>query len=153
MTKTFSYIQKKEVYRNNFYTIYVILDMGFHGNYMSENIMPNTLNWCSNKWAFRAKSVRNRYVIEVFSDVFVLSRCVFDLSVGVGTFVMNTIESDLFLFPLMPWQRRLVLKNYFYHQCNGDQKNCQILNDTGSFNTRQFAIIQRADQSDYNLVN
>ena len=37
----------------------------------------------------RPKSVRNRCVIEVFVDVFVLSRCFLDFSVGVGAFVIG----------------------------------------------------------------
>ena len=36
----------------------------------------------------RPKSVRNRCVIKVFGDVFVLSRCFLDFSVGVGAFVI-----------------------------------------------------------------
>ena len=32
----------------------------------------------------RPKSVRSRYVIEVFGGIFVLSRCFLDFSVGVG---------------------------------------------------------------------
>ena len=37
--------------------------------------------------ADRPKSVRNSCVIKVFGGVFMLSRCFFDCSVGVGVFV------------------------------------------------------------------
>ena len=37
----------------------------------------------------RPKSVCNRCVIEVFGGVFMLSRCVLNLSVGVGAFVRS----------------------------------------------------------------
>ena len=37
----------------------------------------------------RPKSVRNRYVIELFGALFMLSFCPFDISVGVGTFVLG----------------------------------------------------------------
>ena len=47
----------------------------------------------------RPKSVRNRYVIQVFGGVFVLSRCFLDFSVGVGA--CHRTESDLFLFLLL----------------------------------------------------
>ena len=46
----------------------------------------------------RLKSVRNRCVIKVFGGVFVLSQCVLDLSVVVGTFVIRLFKTDLFLF-------------------------------------------------------
>ena len=43
----------------------------------------------------RPKSVRNRCVIELFCGVFVLSLCPFEISVGVGDFVigLNQISS------------------------------------------------------------
>ena len=44
----------------------------------------------------RPKSVRNRYVIEVFGGVFVLSRCFLDFSVGVGAFVIGLSQISLF---------------------------------------------------------
>ena len=45
----------------------------------------------------RLKSVLNRCVIEVFGDIFVLSRCFLDLSVGVGAFVIALSQiSSLF---------------------------------------------------------
>ena len=37
----------------------------------------------------RPKSVCNRCVIEVFDDVFMLSRCFLDFSVSVGAFVIR----------------------------------------------------------------
>ena len=49
----------------------------------------------------RPKSARNRYVIEVFGGVFVLSRSFLDLSVGVGAFVIRLSQiSAFFLFKL-----------------------------------------------------
>ena len=62
------------------------------------------------KPADRPKSVRNRYVIEFLVAFFALSRSFWDISVGVGAFVIglsqissffsfcHTTESDLFLF-------------------------------------------------------
>ena len=43
----------------------------------------------------RPTSVRNQCVFEVFGDVFMLSRCFLDFSVGVGAFVigLNQISS------------------------------------------------------------
>ena len=46
----------------------------------------------------RPKSVRNRCVIELFVALFVLSLCPFDISAGVGVFVIYRARSDLFLF-------------------------------------------------------
>ena len=45
----------------------------------------------------RPKSVRNRCVIEVFCCVFVLSRCVLDSSVGVGTIVIGLSQISSFI--------------------------------------------------------
>ena len=42
------------------------------------------------------KSVRNRYVIEFFGGVFVLSRCLINFSVGVGAFVTGLSEISSF---------------------------------------------------------
>ena len=44
----------------------------------------------------RTKSVRNRCVIEVFGGVFVLLRCFFDFSVGVGAFVIGLSQISSF---------------------------------------------------------
>ena len=44
----------------------------------------------------RLKSVQNCCVIEGFGDVFVLSRCFFDFSVGVGAFVIGLIKFSSF---------------------------------------------------------
>ena len=47
----------------------------------------------------RPKSVRNRCVIELFGDVFVLSCCPFDSPVGIRAFVMGLSQiSSFFLF-------------------------------------------------------
>ena len=46
----------------------------------------------------RPKSVRNSCVIEVFGGVFVLSRCFFDFSVGVGAFVIGLSQISFFFF-------------------------------------------------------
>ena len=48
----------------------------------------------------RPKSVRNRCVIEIFGDVFVLSCCAFDISVGYKGFCHRT-KLNLFLFLLL----------------------------------------------------
>ena len=49
----------------------------------------------------RPELVRNRCVIEFFVALFVLSLCPFDISAGVGAFVIGLIESDLFIFLFM----------------------------------------------------
>ena len=44
----------------------------------------------------RPKSVHNHCVIELFGDMFVLSRCPFDMSVGIGAFVVGLIQISSF---------------------------------------------------------
>ena len=44
----------------------------------------------------RPKSVRNRSVIELFVALFVLSLCPFDISVGVGAFVIGLNQISFF---------------------------------------------------------
>ena len=44
----------------------------------------------------RPKSVRNRCVIELFVDVFVLSRCPFDISVSIRAFVIGLSQISSF---------------------------------------------------------
>ena len=44
----------------------------------------------------RPKSVRNRCLIELFVALFVLSLCPFDISVGVGAFVIGLSEISSF---------------------------------------------------------
>ena len=44
----------------------------------------------------RPKSVRNRRVIELFVALFVLSLCLFDISVGVGAFVIGLSQISSF---------------------------------------------------------
>ena len=45
----------------------------------------------------RPKSVRNRYLIELFVALFVFSLCPFDISVGVGAFVIGLSQISSFL--------------------------------------------------------
>ena len=45
----------------------------------------------------RPKSVRNRCVIELFVALFVLSLCPFDISAGVGDFVIGLSQISSFL--------------------------------------------------------
>ena len=47
----------------------------------------------------RPKSVRNYCLIELFVALFVLSLCPFDISVGVGAFVIGLGQISSFLFP------------------------------------------------------
>ena len=62
----------------------------------------------------RPKFVRSRCVIEVFGDVFVLSRCFFGFFCGCGGFCHRT-ESDLFLFLLQQGNPYLfLLRSYDY---------------------------------------
>ena len=44
----------------------------------------------------RPKSVRNRFVIDVFVALFVLSFCAFDISVGDGAFVIGLSQISFF---------------------------------------------------------
>ena len=46
----------------------------------------------------RPKSVRNRCVIEVFGDVFRVSSCFLDFSVGVGAFVIGLSQISSFFY-------------------------------------------------------
>ena len=50
----------------------------------------------------RPKSVCNRCLIEFFVALFVMSLCPFDISVGVGAFVIGLTGSDLLLLSLIP---------------------------------------------------
>ena len=45
----------------------------------------------------RPKSVRNRCLIELFVALFMLSLCPFDISVGVGAFVIGLSQISSFL--------------------------------------------------------
>ena len=49
----------------------------------------------------RPKSVRNRCVIELFLSLFVLSHCPFDISVGVGGFVIGLSQISSFFSSYM----------------------------------------------------
>ena len=49
----------------------------------------------------RPKSVCNHYVIELFVALFVLSLCTFDISVGVGAFVIGLSQISSFSFYLL----------------------------------------------------
>ena len=51
----------------------------------------------------RPKSVRNRCVIEVFGDVFVLSRCFLDFSVSVGSVVIGLSQISSFFSNSKLW--------------------------------------------------
>ena len=44
----------------------------------------------------RPKSVRNRYVIELFGALFVLSLCLYEISVGVWAFVIGLSQISSF---------------------------------------------------------
>ena len=48
----------------------------------------------------RPKSVRNRCLIELFVAMFVLSLCPFDISVGVGAFVIRLSQISFFFFSM-----------------------------------------------------
>ena len=63
----------------------------------------------------RPKSVRNRCLIELFVALFVLSLCPFDISVGVGAFVigLGQISSFLFLCLFLSYGWLLVLSLYY----------------------------------------
>ena len=67
------------------------------------------------------KSVRNRCVVEVFGGVFVLSRCFWDFSVGVGSFVIDWVRS--LPFSLVSWYLCYMILNYDLYF---------LLNDFGS---------------------
>ena len=57
----------------------------------------------------RPKSVRNRCLIELFVALFVLSLCPFDISVGVGAFVIGLSQISSF-FSLYIFALFFVLK-------------------------------------------
>ena len=51
----------------------------------------------------RPKSVRNRFLIDFFVALFVLSLCPFDISVGVGAFVIGLSQISSF-FSYVPFK-------------------------------------------------
>ena len=57
-------------------------------------------NWWVLKLFFYPKSVRNRYVIELFGGVFVLSLYLFDSSSGIGAFVIGLSQISFFFSSL-----------------------------------------------------
>ena len=62
----------------------------------------------------RPKSVRNRSVIELFVALFVLSFCPFDISVGVGAFVIGLSQiSSFFSYIRQPY---FYLTNFYLKQ-------------------------------------
>ena len=61
--------------------------------------LTTPVGWLSLPPTDRPKSVRSRYVIEIFGGVFVMSRCFFGFFCGYRNFGHGT-ESDLFLFLL-----------------------------------------------------
>ena len=56
----------------------------------------HTVGWAVVTPTDRPKSVRNRCVIELFMALFVLSLCPFDISVGVGAFVIGLSQISSF---------------------------------------------------------
>ena len=60
----------------------------------------------------RAKSVRNRCVIELFVALFVLSFCPFDNSAGVGAFVIEMTQISSFF--LLQIRNCLIIKRNNY---------------------------------------
>ena len=66
----------------------------------------------------RPKSVSNRCLIELFCGVvFVLSRCPFDISVGVGAFVIGLGQISSFWSLGFPSPSLNVVFDYFSHSC------------------------------------
>ena len=69
---------------------------------VSITLMDKSTNPVHDSWlAFvtqtdRAKSVRNRCIIEAFCGVFVLSLCFFDFSLGEGAFVIGPSQISSF---------------------------------------------------------
>ena len=60
----------------------------------------------------RPKSVRNRCVIELFVALFVLSLCPFDISAGVGAFVIGLSRISFFFSCKMSTNHR---KHWYIH--------------------------------------
>ena len=58
----------------------------------------------------RPKSVRNPCIIEFFVALFVLSLCPFDISVGVGAFVIGLSQISSFFFNAISVKTRNFLK-------------------------------------------
>ena len=61
------------------------------------DVSRNDRNSNSKLETYRPKSVRNRCLIELFVALFVLSLCPFDISVGVGAFVIGLGQISSFL--------------------------------------------------------
>ena len=63
----------------------------------------------------RLKSVRNRCVIELFVALFVLSLCPFDISVGVGAFVIGLSQiSSFFSFDAGFWKSSIQIGGWSF---------------------------------------
>ena len=65
----------------------------------------------------RPKAVRNRYLIELFVALFVLSHCPFDISVGVGAFVIGLSQISS-LFPKLLKCYNTEYAAYFFSSYN-----------------------------------
>ena len=66
----------------------------------------------------RPKSVRNRCVIELFVTLYMLSLCPFDISVGVGAFVigLSQISSFFSVNNVFDYNLQWWLSTFFQHQ-------------------------------------
>ena len=101
MNVTVNYLDNTVVYIRRF--IYKFLNVSFWlhgccGEWESWARKPfNHTSWMTVVTpSDRPKSVRNRCVIEHFGDVFVLSCCLFDISDGIGAFVIGLSQISSF---------------------------------------------------------
>ena len=87
----------------------------------------------------RPKSVRNRCVIELFAASFVLSLCPFDISVGVGAFVIGLSQiSSFFSYKYM-----VLLHPYI---CIFFLKHCTLTNKAVGATGRPCSNLCRVDK-------
>ena len=99
------------LYKEVYLQIFELVSFWLHGLCGSGKIWPvNQVNHTS--WVAivtptdRPKSVRNRSVIELFVALFVMSFCPFDISVGVGAFVIGLNQiSSFFSYDEKSWMR------------------------------------------------
>ena len=84
----------------------------------------------------RSKSVRNRCVIELFVVLFVLSRCPFDISAGVGAFVTGLSQISSFFYSYNFYEMHTELKFGMMIHTRGIQYVCPF-----AFKARSATLI------------
>ena len=74
----------------------------------------------------RPKSVRNRCLIELFRVLFVSSLCPFDISVGVGAFIINQVMK---IIDVADFEHEALDRNILIYAINSSQFDITRLQD------------------------